>query len=106
MDDVDEELTAVGLAEPVWKRQAGSIAGAREGSERPPEVDASDEDIQVLRVALDARVASEGVCPADEHIELGLLKYRQRVAVELALFGHKDVFPRCSELSHEYGPEP
>ena len=101
VDDVDEELAAVRLAKPVRKGHVCFIARPGEGHESLLEVRASDEEVQVLGMPLDTRVARKGIRAANEHFDPGLLKRCECAAVKLPLLGGQEVFFRRGDLSHD-----
>src|SRR5687768_13960636 len=70
-DHVDEVVAAARLAEPVGERQLRLAAGGGEDVEHPLDVARMHEDVEVLRVPRDARVALERVGAAHEKRHLG-----------------------------------
>jgi hypothetical protein len=90
VDHVDEVLAAIRLAEPMRKRDGRRVAGTTECAQTALEVSAADEDVEVLGVALDARVVGEGVTTSDKDIDTGSLEHVERAAVEgLFLVGER-----------------
>src|SRR5205085_9831949 len=83
VDEVDEVLAAAGLGEPVRVGDFGFEAGGRESSQGPVAVARPQEDVEVLGIAGDARVAGEGVSPADEEIDPRVAHGPQRIAVTI-----------------------
>src|SRR6267378_1379294 len=88
-DDVDEVVAAPRLAEPVRKRQLR--LAPRRGQRRQHALDVArvHEDVEVLRVARDPRVALEGVGATDEELEAGLVQQAHRAQVEVASGGRQ-----------------
>src|SRR5205085_12178636 len=82
--DVDEVLAAPRLAEPVRKRQLRLAPRRGQRRQHPLDVARVDEDVEVLRVARDARVALEGVGAADEELDAGLVQPAHGAQVEFA----------------------
>jgi hypothetical protein len=66
VDDVDEVLAAVGLAQPVGEWDFCGVSRFSKRLECSCEVAWSDEDVQVLGVTLDTCVAPERVRPANK----------------------------------------
>ena len=81
-DDVHEIRTAVDFSEPVRKRQLGAVPDRGEQVEDAPAVCRLDEQVEILRVALDARVLGERERAADQIRDRGLVEPRQRARVE------------------------
>jgi hypothetical protein len=100
VDDVDEVLAAMSFAQPVRKWDFRAEARVSESLERRVEISNPDEDIEILGMALDARVPRKGVGTADEHLESRRLEHGKRVAVELALFGSEDMRRRGGRHRH------
>jgi Icc-related predicted phosphoesterase len=82
VDDVDEVLAAVRLAEPVRKRHVGREAGSIEGAKSGVEVGRANEDVEVLGVTLDPGVGGKGVGAADEDVETRMPQRIQGAAIE------------------------
>jgi hypothetical protein len=82
VDHVDEILAAVCLAQPVREGHRGAIASFFQGTQRPFEVGRFDEHVKVLGVALDPRISGEGICSANQDVELGFRENGQRATVE------------------------
>lgn len=64
---------------------AGLVARLLQGIERSLEIAFTHEDVEVLGVAFDARVAGERISPADEHVDARPIEDLERGAVEGAL---------------------
>jgi hypothetical protein len=97
VDHVDEVVATKGLAEPVLERDLHLIASRFERLEGWLEVFGSDEEVKILGVALDARVASECVGAADENFNTRGPQDRERAGVEGPRLGVEDplyVVPR------------
>src|SRR5260370_5802026 len=85
-DDVDEVVAAPRLAEPVRKRQLRLAPRRGQRRQHPIDIARVHEDVEVLRVARDPRVALEGVSPTDEELEARLIQQAHRAQVEGASF--------------------
>jgi hypothetical protein len=87
----------VGFAEPVRKRDFCPESLTSQGAKGCFEVGVSDEDVAILGVSLDARVAGEGICAANEKVNASLFEDAQGVAIELFGFG----FQNCGAHLHK-----
>ena len=81
-DDVDEVGAALRLAEPVRERDLGLAPGAREHGEHFVDVARTHEDVEVLGMPLDPRVARERIRAADEERDLRVVESLHRARVE------------------------
>jgi hypothetical protein len=84
VDDVHEvvEGRCVGLAEPMGKGELRPAAHPLEHAHQDRGIDGPAEDVEVLGVALDARVTRERVRAADEVRHSRVFQDRERVTVE------------------------
>jgi hypothetical protein len=93
VDHIHEILAAVRFAQPVREPYFGLIACRAQRRQRPFEISGPDEHVEVLGMALDARVASEGIRSANQDVEVGLLERAQRGAVERPGLGFENLQP-------------
>src|SRR5258708_25650366 len=91
-DDVDEVVAAPRLAEPVRKRQLRLVPRRGQRRQHPLDVARVDEDVEVLRVARDPRVALEGAGAPDQELDAGLVQQAHRAQVEIASGGARPFF--------------
>jgi hypothetical protein len=82
VDDVDEVLAAVRLAEPVREGHVGRVARIGQRAKGGLEIVGADKDVNVLGVTLYAGVAGEGVGAADQDVQARTLERIQGAAVE------------------------
>src|SRR5207248_682406 len=104
---------AARLAEPVRERQLRLAARRRQRLEHAVDVARMDEDVEVLRVARDARVALERVGAADKELDAGLVQQAHGAQVELAGGRRQHVVhgmvapipaPECTGMGADGGP--
>jgi hypothetical protein len=82
VDDVDEVLAAVRLAEPVREGHVGRVARIGRRTKGGLEVVGADKDVEVLGVTLYAGVAGERIGAADQDVRARTLERIQGAAVE------------------------
>jgi hypothetical protein len=81
-DDIHEITALMGFAEPVREAHLGAVATERKRLERAVEVLAHDEQIEILRVADDARIVQESVRATHQERHSGVTEDMQRAPVE------------------------
>jgi hypothetical protein len=79
---VDEVIVLPCLAEPVGEGELGAVARVPQRAHRAIHVRATEEEVEVLRVADDSRVLEEGVRAADEKWHRGVAEHVERATVE------------------------
>src|SRR3972149_1295586 len=65
-DEIDEEISAEHLSQPVGKRNLRLITGAGEHVESAVEISSANDDVKILRVTKNFRATPQHVCAADK----------------------------------------
>ena len=89
VNHVDEELPRARLAKPV---REGGFDGETSGFEclqRSTKIRWTNEKVEVLGVAFDARITRESVCAANQELDVRRFQRRERAAVERALVAQR-----------------
>src|SRR5262249_6981802 len=98
-DEVDHPFSGAGLGEPVGERDVGLAAQTRELGEDRVDVAGTQEDVEVLGVARDPRVALEREGAADQKGDVRLDESYEGLTVQRAL-GHA---PRGRRVHGRWG---